>query len=125
MRFAANLCLKNLVFIGKKDSQCMKNRTLKVIIILVGSLFLNIEAAHAGLVHKFKVYIHQEFPGYQFVYILGALVALAFFLYIVFTPAFKDKGRFAGSGYYPQPTYHSKRLRVKKIADILRAPQSL
>ena len=102
----------------------MKNRTFKVIVILVGLLFLNIEAAHAGLIQKFKVYIGHEFPGFQLIYIVAATLSLGLLTYIILTPAFKEKGKFAGNRYISQETYQNKRDRVKKIAEILRESQS-
>jgi len=98
----------------------MKNRTFKVIVILVGLLFLNIEAAHAGLVQKFKLYIGHEFPGYQPVYIIASILSVSLLSYIILTPMpFKETGKLGG-GYYPQQTFQNKRSRVKKISAILK-----
>jgi len=87
-------------------------------------LFINIEAAHAGLVQKFKLYIGHEFPGLQFIYIVGAVLTIAFLLYVIFVPAFKESAKIAGNGYYTHNTYQDKRNNIKKISDILRDPQS-
>jgi hypothetical protein len=103
----------------------MKNRTFKVIVILVGSLFLNIEAAHAGLIQKFKMYIGHEFPGFQLILVLGALMTLGFLTYVIFTPAFKENGRYVHGSYYSQEAYGARRLRVKKISEILRESSSV
>ena len=106
----------------------MKNKTLRVIIILVGLLVLNIEAAHAGITHKFRVFIHHELSDFQLLYVsLGALT-LSFFAYIIFMPAFKNKPSYAtGSTYFPNyqlNTYQDKRERVKKILEILKSSES-
>ena len=102
----------------------MKNKTLRVIIILVGLLVLNIEAAHAGITHKFKVFISHELSDFQLLYVSCGVLSLSLLGYIIFMPAFKDKGNFAGnSGYfqnYNLHTYQKRRIRIKKIAQILR-----
>lgn len=100
----------------------MKNRTVRVIVILVGMLILNIEAAHAGITHRVKVLIRHEFTDFQLFYVLGGGLALGLLSYIIFTPAFKDAGR-KGENYfrtYGSESYGSKRLRIKKIEQILR-----
>lgn len=102
----------------------MKNKTVKVIVILVGLLFINIEAAHAGLIQKFKIYIGHGFPGYSLIYIVCATLSVALLSYIILAPAFKEKGKFAGNSYYSQQTYQNKKNRVKKISEILKSPQS-
>lgn len=102
----------------------MKNRTFRTIVILISLLFINIEAAHAGLVQKFKLYIGHEFPGLQFIYIVGAALTIVFLLYIIFAPAFKEGVKIAGNSYYMHNTYQNKRNNIKKISDILREPQS-
>jgi len=99
----------------------MKNRTIRVIVILVGLLFLNIEAAHAGLIQKFKMYIGHEFPGFQLLYIIVAVLSLGLLSYIILTPMpVKESSRLVGNGYYPQESYQDKRSRVKKISQILK-----
>ncbi len=106
----------------------MKNRTLRAIIILVGLLVLNIEAAQAGITHKFKVLIAQELSGFQLLYMSGGLLTVSFLCYVIFTPAFKEKGKAATMpAYFKNYTRHDygrRRLKVKKIADILRNPRS-
>jgi hypothetical protein len=101
----------------------MKNRTLRVIIILVSMLFINIEAAQAGLVHKFRIYIHQEFPDNQFLFITFSLLFIACLSYVLFAPVLINKQKWGWLNYYSyQPgrqDYQSKRMSVKKISDIL------
>src|SRR5688572_4885566 len=101
----------------------MKNKTLRVIIILVGLLFLNIEAAQAGLVHKLKIYINHEFPNYQFIYITITLLVLALLAYVIFAPVLIGKEKWAWLNYYSyQPNrhdYQSKRVSIQKISGIL------
>jgi hypothetical protein len=102
----------------------MKKGTFRVIIVLVGLLFLNIEAAQAGLINKFKVYIHQEFTDYQLVYFIGGLLIFGFLSYIVFTPIFIGTQKWTWFNYYSynpnRQDYQSKREMVKKISSILK-----
>jgi hypothetical protein len=102
----------------------MRKGTLKTIIILVGLLFLNIEAAHAGLIHKFKIYIRHEFSDYQLLYFAGGLLFFGFLSYIIFTPVFIGKRKWAWLSYYSytpnRHDYQSKRVMVKKISGILK-----
>lgn len=107
----------------------MKNKTVRVIIILVGLLILNIEAAHAGITHKFKVLIASEFSGFQFFYVVGACLTLALLSYIVFTPAFKENSKAAAlAGNYfmgfNRNNYKDKRVKIKKIKSILKNSES-
>ncbi len=102
----------------------MEKKTFKVIVILVGLLFLNIEAAHAGLVHKFKLFIRTEFSDFQLLYVVGALVIFAFLIYIVFSPVRIGQEKWSWINYYTynpsRQNYHNKRLIVSRISDILK-----
>jgi len=102
----------------------MKKGTLKTIIILVCLLFINIEAAQAGLVSKFKIYIRHEFPDYQLVYFVSVILFLSFLSYIVFTPVNIGKEKWAWLKYYTynpnRHDYQSKREMVQKISGILK-----
>jgi len=102
----------------------MKKGTLKTIIILVSLLFINIEAAQAGLIQKFKLYIRHEFSDYQLTYFIGGLLFLGFFSYIIFTPVLIGKKKWAWLSYYSynpgRHDYQSKRVMVKKISGILK-----
>ena len=102
----------------------MKKATLRVIIILVGLLFVNIEAAHAGLIHKVKIYIRHEFSDNQLVYFICAALFLGFLSYIIFTPVLIGKRKWAWLSYYSyspgRNDYQTKRDMVKKIAVILK-----
>jgi len=117
-----NLSSKKFVLSTKKGD-IMKNKTLKVIIILVGILVINIEAAHAGITHKFKVFINNEFTDFQLLYVSFGLFSLSFMGYVIFMPAFKEKSNFVNSlGYFKKHnlyTYQKRRLGVKKISEIL------
>jgi hypothetical protein len=101
----------------------MKNRTFRAIVILVGSLFLNIEAAQAGLVHKMRVFIRQEFPDTQLWYVAAALLVIGFLCYVIFAPVFIGKEKWAWLNYYsyqpPRHGYKSKRVTIKKISGML------
>lgn len=102
----------------------MKNKTVRVIVILVGLLVLNIEAAHAGITHKFKLFINNELSDFQIVYISFGLLSLSLLGYIIFMPAFRNRGNIPGSATYFQNhslhTYQRKRKRIKKIDQILK-----
>ena len=102
----------------------MKKGTLKTIIILVGLLFINIEAAQAGLVSKFKIYIRHEFPDYQLVYFVAGLLFFSLLSYVVFTPVVIGKQKWAWLKYYTynpnRHDYQSKREMVQKISGILK-----
>lgn len=106
----------------------MKNKTFRVIIILVGLLVLNIEAAHAGITHKFRAFIHHELSDFQLLYVSLGLLSLSLLGYIIFMPAFKNKRSFAtGSVYfqnYNLNAYQNRRERVKKISEILKSSES-
>jgi hypothetical protein len=102
----------------------MKKSTFKFIVILVGMLFLNIEAAHAGLVYKLKALISHEFPDYGFVYLTAGLLIFGMLSYIIFTPVSIGKERLMWYHYFSSDPgrhdYQSKRAMVKKISVILK-----
>jgi hypothetical protein len=102
----------------------MKNGTFRIIIILVSLLFLNIEAAQAGLVHKFKLYIRHEFSDFQLIYSIGGLLIFGFLSYVIFTPVPIGKEKWAFFNYYyygaGRHDYQNKRVMVKKIERILK-----
>ena len=102
----------------------MKKGTLKTIIILLGLLFVNIEAAQAGLIHKVKIYIRQEFSDYQLVYFICGILFFGFLSYIIFTPVLIGKQKWAWLSYYSytpnRHDYQSKRDMIKKISGILK-----
>lgn len=108
----------------------MKNRTLRIIMILVGLLFLNIEAAHAGLVQKIRSYILQEFPDH---FLLGAVLIVVLlltgFLYIIFAPVLIGNEKWDWLNYYSyQPgrhDYQNKRASIRKISGILNSSKEL
>ena len=101
----------------------MQNRTIRVIIFLVGLLFLNIEAAQAGLVHKLKLYISHEFTESQLYYMLGGVMVFGVLSYIIFTPVLIGSEKWAWYKYFTfnpvQQKYQDKRQMVKKISGIL------
>jgi hypothetical protein len=104
----------------------MRNRTLRTIIILLALLFLNIEAAHAGLIHKFKSFIHQEFSDTQLIYLSLGLCMTALLLYIVFWPVPIGKEKWSWFHYYSyNPKQHFRRRKevVRKISGILNSSQ--
>lgn len=102
----------------------MKNKTLRVIIILVGLLVLNIEAAHAGITHKFRVFISHELSDFQLMYVCLGILSFGLLGYVIFMPAFKDRGRQQAANNYFQKynvhTFQTKRKRISKIHGILK-----
>lgn len=99
----------------------MTKKSIKIIVLLVTMLFANIEAAHAGLVHKLKLYIHHEFATWQFVLILCALMLLSFISYIVLTPVSigKQKLILLTSFSFTKDSFDAKRKFVTKTGNIL------
>ncbi len=101
----------------------MKNQTLRIIIVLVASLFLNIEAANAGLTHKINLYIRHGLSDPQWYLMVFGIFAFAFLAYVVAAPVAIGKQKSPWLNYYSyQPgknSYQSKRNMVKKIATIL------
>ena len=99
----------------------MNSKTAKVILILVGLLFANIEAAHAGLVHKLKLYIHHEFTDWQFILILTLAFFVGFLTYIIATPVSigKQKLIWPTTFSYHKGTFESKRKFITKAGNIL------
>jgi hypothetical protein len=107
----------------------MKNKTVRVIIILVGLLVLNIEAAQAGITHKFKVLIGNELSNFQLFYVTGGVLTLSLLSYIIFAPALKGKqssiGNYNHFADYSTNNYQNKRVRIRRIAEILKNPESV
>ncbi len=101
----------------------MKKSTVKTIIILVGLLFINIEAAQAGLVTKLKLYIRHEFSSFEFYYYAVILIAMGFLTYVIVTPVVIGKQKSVWLNYYSYSTgrynYQNKRNAVKRISQIL------
>lgn len=107
----------------------MRNRTFKTIVILVGLLFINIEAAQAGLIHKFKAYIRTELTDFQVVYVLLGLLAFSFLSYVILTPVLIGKEKWSFLSYYSyNPAvnrYQNKKITVRKISNILKNERPL
>jgi hypothetical protein len=107
----------------------MNNRTFKVIVILVGLLFLNIEAAQAGLIHKFKAIIMHELSDYQLIYISMGFAACGFLLYVMLTPVSIGNQKSVWLDYFPnnpnKSQFQNKKDLVKRISVILNNPSGL
>jgi len=99
----------------------MTKKSFKIFVLLVAMLFANIEAAHAGLVHKLKLYIHHEFATWQFVLVLAGLMLFSFLAYIIITPVSigKQKLIFLTSFSFTKASFDSKRKFVAKTGNIL------
>jgi len=96
----------------------MKRGTIKIIFILISLLFLNIEAAQAGLVHKFKVYVVKEFSAWELFYTFGAIFTISALTYIIHKPAFKEEKTKIGKEK-PVQGFQERKTQVKKISNIL------
>lgn len=105
----------------KKQSFTMNKKTFKVILILVSLLFANIEAAHAGLIHKFKLYIHHEFANWQVLLIVSGFFMFGFLTYIIATPISIGKQRliWLTSFSFQKDSFESKRKFITKTGNIL------
>jgi hypothetical protein len=99
----------------------MGKKTFKVIVILVSLLFLNIEAAQAGLVTKFRHFIQAEFPQNELWYIIGAVFSTGFVLYVICAPVpGQQKTSISHFDFFFRAnSYTDKRMTVKKIAATL------
>ena len=99
----------------------MSKKSIKTILLLLAMLFVNIEAAHAGLIHKLKLFIHHEFETWQFILILGSISCLSFLTYIVLTPVAigKQKLIMLTSFTFKKGSFDSKRKFVVKTGQIL------
>jgi hypothetical protein len=101
----------------------MNKSTFKVIITLVSLLFLNIEAAQAGLVTKLRMFIRAEFPEYQLLYITCGVLAASFLCYVIFSPVPGNErhrsvySRFSGSS---SQRFSHRKAAVERIAAALK-----
>ncbi len=105
----------------------MKNTTLRLIIVLVALLFINIEAAQAGLVHRLRVFVNHEFPHQPIgLYLLTAAI-IGFLLYVIFSPIVIGREKWTWIKLFRfQPTsrnYRKKRERVSRIAELLQSAE--
>lgn len=106
----------------------MTKGTLRFIIILMAMLFLNIEAAQAGLISRFRVFILREFPDQQFPWLLTLVVLAGFILYILFAPVPIGKEKRVWLNYEPfqskKHSYDKKRASVSHISNVLQSSRS-
>lgn len=102
----------------------MSKRVVKLILVLVSMLFLNIEAAQAGLVGKLKLLISAELPPQQLTAATICVSVLAVIAYIIFTPIRINNERWPWYDYFrfqPESTsYRKRRIVVKRINKVLR-----
>jgi hypothetical protein len=109
---------------GNYVKQKMNKSTLRVIIILVSLLFINIEAAQAGLVHKLRLYIRHEFSETQLIYWTVCVLALSSLLYIIFSPLPIGQEKWSWFHYYTynpkRSSFHRKRAAVTRISKMLK-----
>lgn len=106
----------------------MNKSTFRIIIVLVCLLFVNIEAAQAGLVHRIKLFINNEFPPNQFVFLIICASFFIFVAYVVLAPVNIGKEKRAWLDYYRiQPkkrSYQHRRIAVNRISDVLRMSET-
>jgi hypothetical protein len=107
----------------------MKNGTFRVIVILVGLLFINIEAANAGLIQKLRLYIRHEFTDFQLVYFTAVFLIMLFLSYVLFTPVSIGREKKTWLNYYSynpsRQDYQARRDVVKKISTILKTKEAV
>ena len=103
----------------------MTKSTLRLIIVLMAMLFLNIEAAHAGLISQFRFFLNREFPDQQFPWLLTLLMLAGLFIYGLFAPNPIGKQKRVWLNYTPfqskKQTYDQKRASINRISGILQA----
>jgi hypothetical protein len=100
-----------------------KNRTLRFIILLVALLFMNIEAAHAGLIGQLRLYISAEL-GHSFLYYSLATTGAVFFLaYVIFSPVHIGSEKWSWYHYFSfnpiKKSFSVKKQAVYRISQIL------
>ena len=95
----------------------------------MGSLFLNIEAAQAGYVDKFKSYIQTQFPDHFLLYIVLIALSAVFLIYVLVTPVNIGNQKSIWLEYSPgsekMGNYSHRKEQVKKIASLLEGPSGL
>ena len=99
----------------------MGKRTFKWIVTLVSLLFLNIEAAQAGLVSRIRLFIEAEFGRSELWYITLSLLAVSAVLYVLFSPVPGVSTRSVSPFLTVQDSYSKRKRSVKNIVDALNA----
>lgn len=103
----------------------MSKSTLRFSIILVITLFLNIEAAQAGLLTRIKIYVLREFPDQQFPWLISGVVLGSIFLYGLLAPVKIGKEKRVWLNYDPFPArkhrFDQKKASVSRISEVLQA----
>jgi hypothetical protein len=109
------------VIVNKLRSTAMSKKTYKFILVLVALLFANIEAAHAGLIQKFKLYIHHEFSNFQILFSMSIIFFFGLLIFIITTPVTigKEKLIWLGSYTFKKETFNSRRKFIAKTDLIL------
>jgi hypothetical protein len=99
--------------------------TLRIIIILISLLFINIEAAQAGLIHRLRLYIRTEFSETQLVYWTVFVLLLSSLLYIIFSPLPIGHEKWSWFHYYTynpkKNKFQRKRETVARISRLLKS----
>ena len=99
----------------------MSKTTVRTIVILVSLLFLNIEAAQAGLLTKLRLLIRAEIPESSLAVLCLAIASAVFLVYVIFSPV-PINGRHRSFRGLPGsvPGFSERRDTVRRIASRLR-----
>jgi len=101
----------------------MSKRLIRFIAILVSLLFINIEAAQAGLVHRLRLYIKAEMSSEELFFSSLAFLLGTFVLYVIFTPLRINNQRLGWYTYFTfttRETVRERRTLIKRINGLLR-----
>lgn len=105
----------------------MKNATFRFIIVLVAMLFLNIEAAQAGLIQRLRVFVDHEFPNQPIRLWVLAGVLTGLLLYVIFSPIVIGREKWTWIKLFRfQPTtrnYRKKRASITRISEVLQSTE--
>jgi hypothetical protein len=99
----------------------MSKSTFRVIVLLVSLLFLNIEAAQAGLLGKVRLFINSEFSHSHLIALCIVTGIASFVVYVIFSPV-PMNGRHHSFRGLPGSVqgFDEKRAAVRRIAERLR-----
>ncbi|HRH11288.1 MAG TPA: hypothetical protein PLU73_07220 [Bacteroidia bacterium] len=95
----------------------MKTNFNKAMLILVGSMLLGTQSAHASIVDKFKTFIGNEFSSFEGLYIMAGVIISGLLFYIISNHYVKDEKREVRTGLNPvrERRHHAHRV-IKKTS---------
>ena len=100
----------------------MNSSTLKTIIALNLTLFITIEAAQAGILHRVKVFLLQQFDPALLIILSLVIILVSGVLYVLFTPVLIGNQKTVWlnvSGAYKTRRLRARKAQVKRISAIL------